>query len=746
MTHTKAETLYSLLPAIYRIRDAEHGGMLQAIIEVIAEQAGVVEEDIERLYDNTFIETCDEWVVPYIGDLLGARPLHAVGSTSSLRAYVANTLAYRRRKGTAPVLEQLARDVTGWTARAVEFFQLLGTTQHVNHIRLHNIRTPDLRDTNALEHLGSPFEQAAHSAEVRRIASGRGRYNIPNLGLFLWRLQPYTFAAERDSRVSARPVATPADGRYTFHALGLDAPLFNRPQTETAITHLAEEINVPGRLRRRPLYDELEARRQALVDGRTPHAVYFGVEPVLQVFVDGAPEPLAPDRMMICDLTEPPTSPPEDWRRPPTSRTYRRFDGVDVLRPIDVAVDPVLGRLAFPAGVVPEQVQVGYTYGFSGDVGGGPYDRRASMAEILTRPITWQVGVSRDQPPMPDELFATLGEAVQAWNTQPSGTVGVIAILDSLTYEEDLTGIEAIMIPEGSQLVLVAANWPEVEVPDVPGLMTRIIGQLVPTGRRPHILGNLDVVGTAPVDSQSPGEFVMHGLLVEGRLTVLPGELAELKIVHSTLVPDAGGIVVEDASLPAAHHTQLTIRLERSICGPITLADGVPALHLVDSIVDHAVGAAITAPGATAYILASTILGRASMRSLEASASLFTETLLVERRQTGCVRFSYMPDNSQTPRRYRCQPALALRDVTDPLEQARVRARLRPAFTSTQYGHPAYAQLSFTCAEELRSGAEDGSEMGVFSHLKQPQREANLRTSVEEYLRLGLEAGFFFVT
>lgn len=38
-----------------------------------------------------------------------------------MRAWVANTLAYRRRKGTALVLEQLARDVTGWPATAVEF-------------------------------------------------------------------------------------------------------------------------------------------------------------------------------------------------------------------------------------------------------------------------------------------------------------------------------------------------------------------------------------------------------------------------------------------------------------------------------------------------------------------------------------------------------------------------------------------------------------------------------------------------
>jgi hypothetical protein len=36
--------------------------------------------------------------------------------------------------------------------------------------------------------------------------------------------------------------------------------------------------------------------------------------------------------------------------------------------------------------------------------------------------------------------------------------------------------------------------------------------------------------------------------------------------------------------------------------------------------------------------------------------------------------------------------------------------------------------------------------MGAFSSLKQPQREANLRLALDEYLRSGLDAGIFFVT
>jgi hypothetical protein len=128
------ETLYRHLPAVYRVRDAEladgqNGGPLKQLLAVIAEQIAVMEENVEQLYDDQFIETCAEWVVPYIGDLIGYRALYGEAlATGSSRAEVGHTIALRRRKGTAAVLEQLARDVTGWNARAVEFFQLLGTT------------------------------------------------------------------------------------------------------------------------------------------------------------------------------------------------------------------------------------------------------------------------------------------------------------------------------------------------------------------------------------------------------------------------------------------------------------------------------------------------------------------------------------------------------------------------------------------------------------------------------------------
>jgi len=185
MSESATDRLYNLLPSIYRLRDVEQGEPLRALLSVIERELMAIEASIGGLYENMFVETCDEWVVPYIGDLLGVRGLFPVGGTGfSQRAYVANTLSYRRSKGTVAVLERLARDVTGWPSRAVEFFQLLSTTQHFNHVRLNNHRTPDLRDANRLNLLDGPFDRVAHTADVRHISNRRGRHNIPNVGLF----------------------------------------------------------------------------------------------------------------------------------------------------------------------------------------------------------------------------------------------------------------------------------------------------------------------------------------------------------------------------------------------------------------------------------------------------------------------------------------------------------------------------------------------------------------------------------
>jgi hypothetical protein len=642
-------------------------------------------------------------------------------------------LAYRRRKGTAAMLEQLAHDTTGWPAHAVEFFELLGTTQNYNHLRLFNLITPDLRRTDLLELLNTPFDQIAHTVDVRHIASSRGKHNIPNIGLFLWRLQDYPLTG-----VTACSVTSPSDGRFWFNPLGIDAPLFNSPQPEIEITHLAEEINVPAALRRRALYDELEARRQALTDGEAPEARYFGTAPVFQIFPNAGTTALTPKETLICDLS--------DWHLPAVTKGYNKsskppYKTTDSNLPdqtfqIKVAVDPVLGRMTFPSGASPNAVCVDFAYGFSGDMGGGPYDRSDSIRALRTLDgeqafldkIHWRAGVSQTLPSAPN-IFSTLSDAVDAWNLQPANTIGSIAILDSRTYVENLIGAHHVEIPAGSQLLIYSADLPS-------GLA---LESAVPRNQRAHIRGNISVEGTAG-SAATPGELILNGLLIEGDLKVLVGHLGSLRVEHCTLAPGHGGLTANGGN------DELVVRVERTICGAVNLPASVKQLRVNESIVDGDSSAAIQAPGALADLQASTFFGNVDAKMLESGNSIFMDKVTAQLRQAGCVRFCFLPDDSITPRRYRCQPDLALQDVKEPATQEAIRLRIKPSFTYNAYGQPGYAQLKLTVPSEITSGADDGAEMGAFYFLKQPQREANLRASLDEYLRFSLEAGIFYTT
>ena len=259
----KTDRLYELLPVVYRMRDAELGQPLRALLAVISEQVNVVEADIRQLYDNWFIETCEDWVVPYIADLIGHRLVQEAGAPGAAtsqegsllnkflvpRREVANTIRNRRRKGTLSLLELLAGDVAGWPARAVEFYQYLGWAQQLNYLRPERARTVDLRSGDALDRINTAFDELAHTADVRRTDSHRrrGRYSIPGVGLFVWRLNAYS------STKSPAFFFDRTRNQYTFSLLGNDTQLFTRAVDEPAPTHLADEMNVPAFIRRRAL-------------------------------------------------------------------------------------------------------------------------------------------------------------------------------------------------------------------------------------------------------------------------------------------------------------------------------------------------------------------------------------------------------------------------------------------------------------------------------------------------------------
>jgi hypothetical protein len=326
------ESLYRLLPAVYRIRDAAEGEPLKALLSVIAAQLDVLEEDLAQLYDDQFVETCAGWAVPYLGDAIGYRPLDGkVPSVRTPRAEVADTIALRRHKGTAAMLEVLAREVTGWDARVVEFFQLLATTQYMNHIRLGNTR-PDLRQWEPLERLGTAFEALPHNADVR--------------------------GSPRAAAASTSPTSASSSGA--------SAPTPPRPRSRSTLRFLFSPWELGAALHPAggagPSTSSRQVDRLNVPADRPPHRILPGrllrAGQSFFVWADG----VAWRPVRICNLTtsSTPAGGTGDWT------TFRaREAAIDPCWPHRLPTRP--GRRSV------------YHRGWSADMGGGEYDREAAV-------------------------------------------------------------------------------------------------------------------------------------------------------------------------------------------------------------------------------------------------------------------------------------------------------------------------------------------------------------------------------
>jgi hypothetical protein len=210
--------LFDLLPQLYQIYD-KGDGSLEKFLEDVGETLDDMELNIAELYDDSFIESCHEWVIPYIGRLIGARLLESEGDL--LRREVMHTIAWRKRKGNLSALEDLAGQVTGWGVRAAEFFEQLGWSQNLNHIKADHLQSPNLRNHKALFGLGGAENVLLHNVDVRKPCGAKGWFQIRNIGFFL-----STKALARYGKIPLRQDAVHTE-RFSFDPRAFPFDLFD---------------------------------------------------------------------------------------------------------------------------------------------------------------------------------------------------------------------------------------------------------------------------------------------------------------------------------------------------------------------------------------------------------------------------------------------------------------------------------------------------------------------------------------
>ena len=251
--------------------------------------------------------------------------------------------------------------------------------------------------------LNTPFDSISHSIEVRNIQSGRGFYNIPNIGIFLWTLQAYP--------VLDAPAFNHENGRYSFSQLGRDTPLFNSPVKVSDDMQLSKKMHVADRICTLDLKDNLKD--------------YYGIGKSVLIKADGSI--IESEDIIVSSL--------QDW-------TYIPPEG-------KVALDPSLGRIAFSPSRKPKDVHVTYYYGFSADIGGGFYERGNIVLGLDTYVPKNDIKVYKISRLSMTDSFSSISETLTQW-TRDGKPDGAFEILDSEFYEESFE----LELPEKITLVI----------------------------------------------------------------------------------------------------------------------------------------------------------------------------------------------------------------------------------------------------------------------------------------------------
>lgn len=800
----KRVPLYERLPEIYRIKDAEQQppGQLKSYIALVEEVFGAIHENIESLYHDLFIETCDDWVIPYISDLLGTS--HLKGDPWTLRADVADTIALRRRKGTLGAIELLTYNLTQWGVHCLELRENMVWNQHLNHqrpdmggnppygltpktmpsdvarkpaVRHKVIRggTVTLRDPALLTLLNTPFDPFAHTADLKTPSYGNIRYNLPNLAIFLWRLEAYRVPVSkpfsrgvhsRDVLINLTdfPDAAAFIARFDVHPLGEPVRLFNTyrfdPDKRPPVVTQIDET--PGPI---PLVRLTEDSPAGAPEKYVTIETYNEINPIQELEISDAGFQLhLPDSIFPGQIWPKPTD-PQVWSIRGANLCAWETGIYPPLKNHEIAIDPVIGRIVIGIDTENEgnalinHLLLTYTYGAVGPVGAHPISRPSTPEEWKGEEVNPRV-VNFHQNPH------GLRDALN--NIQNSTYPIVIEINDSMTHELDLSAIIGTKVEDGGPNLRLNRS-----------LIIRATDNQRPVIKlaQPLRFRPTNVKG-ADEEEQKQFNAVMSNLTLrleglyltrgesfpDGAPLIARAALHSLEIIGCTL--DPGGSKQLDGTpegTRSPRHPSTNLRkpygfddpaqpdeeeafnqtpeiiIQRTITGPLFIDTGY-LLFLTDSIIDAGSGVndhpaiasfaisgaadtAATSWGPPTQVNGITVFGRMRVESISGRGGIWVHALEVLNNQKGCIKFSYFSGiEDRIPQNHGCVKG--------------TEARLR--FVSEIFGQPAYGQLAHTTDFRIRERGPNDDAMGAFGFLLEAHKWRNIQIRYREFMPVGV--------
>ncbi|NVB37027.1 hypothetical protein G6O69_04240 [Pseudenhygromyxa sp. WMMC2535] len=221
-----ARRLWQLLPAFYRVQDEAPRGddELRRFLAVLGAPLAVVRQSVDELHANLFIDSCGPDAIGLLAEIVGTRTLFPDADTN--RRDVRGTIAWRRRKGTPSMLEEMARELADELVVLQEGWRHVALSQDLDLLRLERV-APELRPVIVAETGHGPLDRMHHAVDIRSIAEWTGKYHPRQVTY--WRHPTTTWpvvegtAAYRGDHESPRTGAvtsgTDPDWRFAIHPL-----------------------------------------------------------------------------------------------------------------------------------------------------------------------------------------------------------------------------------------------------------------------------------------------------------------------------------------------------------------------------------------------------------------------------------------------------------------------------------------------------------------------------------------------
>lgn len=763
---TPRKPLFERLPEIYRIRDTEQkpSGQLEAFVGVMDKVHAGIRDNIETLYHDQFIEMCADWVIPYIADLLGTT--HLSGAAWTLRADVARTIHHRRRKGTLGAIESLTFTLSGWAVHVVEMRERLLWNQHLNHQRPDAGGKPplslstsissairggvvNLRDPALLSLIDGPFDPFAHVVDLKPPLHGRHGFNIPNLAIFLWRLEDYTVQVSPPVFRSIEDLTTVANFdptedaafsvRFDLHQMGEPMVLFNthRFTADDDPPNLTNIDAVPGAMPRARLTTGTPAGRPENYIEVSPYTV--------------APPSASDSVGLVLHIPQAPFTITE-WRFRGANLCAWETGLNPPLRKYEIAVDPDRGRIVFgvddevnEAEPLRDELFVSATYAFSGPTGANPVPRDSLPATWLGEtPVVINVNFHVSPNGLRDALA----------NLNTPNPPLIIEIQDSMVHDLDLGAVVGIGDELGKKVLRLGRSvWIRAASGQRP-----VIRLIRPLAFRPH-----DVTGpnASLMDSLTiklEGLYITRHSTFNGTAALIE-RVALNKLIVSECTLDPGGYKPLSGPRPPirdamkldkdygfAPGPELTafdqkpeIVIERSICGPL-LIDSDYGVSLIGSIIDGGSGLEDTTPdfairaatgnpltewGPDLVVAGLTCFGKMRVETATGQGGIWLHKLEVHDNQKGCIKFSYFSgDNDRLPQNHGC--VFGTQNV-------------KLLFVSEFFGNAGYAQLDLLCDYRVLEHGPGYDEMGAFGYLQNTHKWKNINIRYREFMPLSVK-------